>query len=112
VKIDKGLPGLRPGMTADVEILVTELQNVLSVPVSAVYRFDGKDHVAVKSPDGRFSWREVTLGLTNDKVVEVKDGLKSGEQVSVNPLAAMGEETSRTRSEPPTPPAAAPERPK
>ena len=51
VTIDKGLPGLRPGMSAQVEILVTELDNVLSVPVQAIIEFKGKDHVAVKTAD-------------------------------------------------------------
>ena len=31
VPIDKGVPGLRPGMTAEVTILITELSDVLSV---------------------------------------------------------------------------------
>ena len=52
VRIDQPLPGLGPGMTAEVEILVSELDNVLSVPVEAVVHYDDKDHVAVKKPDG------------------------------------------------------------
>ena len=36
VRIDNPIPGLRPGMTAQAEILVTELDDVLSVPISAV----------------------------------------------------------------------------
>src|SRR6185437_9264746 len=50
VTIEKGLPGLRPGMTAQVEILVTELDNVLSVPVQAVLEYKDENHVAVKGP--------------------------------------------------------------
>ena len=63
VELEKAPPGLRPGMTAQVEILVTELDNVLSVPIQAVLTFDDKAHVAVKKPDGGFEWREVTLGV-------------------------------------------------
>ena len=76
VPIDKGVPGLRPGMTAEVEILITELDDVLSVPVQAVLEFKGKDHVTVRTPDGDIEWREVTLGITNDTHVEVKEGLR------------------------------------
>src|SRR3954470_2239738 len=60
--VEKVLPDLRPGMTAEVEILVTELDNVLSVPIQALLLFDDKTHVAVKKPDGGIEWREVTLG--------------------------------------------------
>ena len=51
-KIDHPLPGLRPGMTAQVEIMVSELDNVISVPVAAVVQYNGKDHLAVKKADG------------------------------------------------------------
>ncbi|MCA1686412.1 MAG: efflux RND transporter periplasmic adaptor subunit, partial [Planctomycetia bacterium] len=104
VTIEGGLPGLRPGMTAQVEILVRELDNVLSVPVEAVVRYDGKDHVAVKTPDGAIAWREVTLGLSNDARVEVKGGLKSGETVALEPLPLLSEEQKRKVSQPPSGP--------
>jgi HlyD family secretion protein len=94
VTVEKGLPGLKPGMTAQVEILITELENVLSIPVQAVLQYSNKDHIAVKTPDG-FSWREVTLGISNDKLVEVKKGLMSGDVVALNPIALMSEEEKR-----------------
>src|SRR5262249_43483022 len=40
VRIHNPPPGLRPGMTAQVEILVTEVDNALSVPIGAVIRLD------------------------------------------------------------------------
>ena len=91
VTIEKGLPGLRPGMSAQVEILVTELENVLSVPVQAILQYGNKDHVSVRTADG-YVWRDVTLGISNDKLVEVKKGLKSGETVALNPIALMSED--------------------
>jgi HlyD family secretion protein len=94
VTIEKGLTGLRPGMSAQIEILVTELENVLDVPVQAVLEYGGKDHVAVKNPNG-YEWRDVALGISNDKLVEVKKGLKSGEVVALNPIALMSEEEKR-----------------
>ncbi|GAC1470529.1 MAG: hypothetical protein NVSMB9_15720 [Isosphaeraceae bacterium] len=94
VSIEKGLPGLRPGMTAQVEILVTERQDVLSVPVQAVLQFKGKDHIAVKSGDG-FQRKVVTLGISNDKLVEVRSGLKPGDFVALNPASLMTDEEKR-----------------
>src|SRR5205823_4391481 len=75
VAIEKGLSGLRPGMTAQVEILVANLPDVLSVPVMAVLQYKGKNHVAIKTADG-FVWRDVVLGQSNDRLVEVKSGVK------------------------------------
>ena len=93
VGIAKGkMEGLRPGMTAAVDIVIAELDNVLSVPVQAVVQYDKKDHVAVRTPGGRLEWREVTLGRTNEQAIEVKAGLKPGEAVVVEPGPLLTEE--------------------
>ncbi len=95
-------------MTAQVEILVNKLDNVLSVPVQAVVSYDGKDHLAVKKPGGDFEWRDVVLGISNEKHVEIKDGLKSGESVILGPVSSMSEEEKREKFGAPirpTPPA-------
>jgi HlyD family secretion protein len=102
VRIDRRLPGLRPGFTASVEISLAGRDNVLSVPVEAIVQYDDKDHVAVKKADGTFEWREVTLGISNERIVEVKQGIKSGEQVAIKPLALLTEQQQqKIRSSPP-----------
>jgi len=97
VTIDEPRSGLRPGLTAQVEIFGDERDNVLTVPVKAVLHFDGKDHVAVKKPEGGFDWREVTLGLSDETIVEIKQGLKSGDVVALDPLALMSEKEKRQK---------------
>ena len=108
VTITKGIPGLRPGMSARVEILIAALDDVLSVPVQAVVWYDDKDHVAVKTPDGGIVWREVILGRSNGKVVEVKEGLKSGEAVALEPAPLLSEEQRRKVAQPPRRPVGTP----
>ena len=81
---------------------------MLSVPVQAVVPFDGKDHLAMRKPDGGFEWRDVVLGLSNEKQVEIKEGLKSGESVFLDPVSLMSEEEKREKFGAPirpTPPA-------
>ncbi len=95
VTIDKGVSGLRPGMTAQVEILVANLDNVLSVPVQAVLQYKGKDHIAVRSGD-TYRFRDVVLGTTNDTHIEVREGVKAGELVAMNPTSLMSEEEKRS----------------
>jgi len=91
VKIEMGPASLRPGMTAQVEILIAELDNVLTVPIQALLHYDGKYQVAVKKTEGEFVWREVTLGLANDKLVEIKKGIERGEQVALDPRSLLTE---------------------
>ena len=102
VRIDDGPNGLRPGLSAEVEIPIIERDDVLSVPSAAVLHFDDKDHVAVKTPGG-FEWRDVALGEVNDASVEIKQGLKGGESVILNPAALMSEEERRSKFSAPTP---------
>jgi HlyD family secretion protein len=87
VKIDNAVPGLRPGMKTEVEFVVANRENALSVPVEAVLPFGGKDHVAVRKADGRIELREVSLGLSNDKFVEISQGIANADTVLLNPGA-------------------------
>ena len=91
VEIEKLRAGLRLGMAAHVEVVVSELNNVLCVPVEAVVRDAGKDQVAVKKSDGTFEWRDIRLGQSNQRFVVVKDGIKSGEFVATQPRAPLSE---------------------
>jgi multidrug efflux pump subunit AcrA (membrane-fusion protein) len=100
VKIETVVPGLLPGMSAVVEILVTQLANVLSVPVSAVLDRDGRAHLLVKKADGQVEWREVTLGVSNAKMVEVKQGLGSGDGVVTDPTALKSEKEKLEQLDP------------
>lgn len=90
VRIDGDQTDLRPGMTAQVEILVASLKNVLSVPVQAVVEQGGKFFCWVMADD-QPQQRPVVLGLSNSKVIEIKDGLVEGELVVLNPLATIPE---------------------
>ncbi|CAN5909502.1 hypothetical protein BH23PLA1_BH23PLA1_16730 [soil metagenome] len=84
---------LRPGMTSEVEVLIARLENVLSVPVQSVIEFNNKHHVWVYA-DRETGWerREVELGMTNSKYIEIKDGLNEAEVVTLDPRAVMTEE--------------------
>ncbi len=94
VRIDQPLSGLKPGMTAQVEILVDRKTNVLTVPVLAVLQFHGKDHVT-KKVDDRFVQTDVELGVSNEKYVEVLKGLNEGDVVAMSPMSLMTDEEKR-----------------
>jgi RND family efflux transporter MFP subunit len=96
IELDQPRQELRPGMTADLEILVDRRDNVLSVPVSAVISQRGRTLVAVKKKNAKtYETRDVTLGITNDAYVEITRGLDPGDQVAVNPRNSMSAEDLR-----------------
>jgi RND family efflux transporter MFP subunit len=76
---------LRPGMTASAEIVTDERDDAIGVPYGALIAYDGKYNVALKRPDGRIEWRDVVLGAAGDEIVEIKEGLRDGDQVILDP---------------------------
>jgi RND family efflux transporter MFP subunit len=92
VRFEKPTPMLRPGMTAAVEILIDELEGVLTVPVQAVMSLGGNYLVAVEKHDGKFEWRQVTLGAANDNFVEVMEGLKADERIRCDAIGSLSPE--------------------
>jgi len=79
---------LKPGMSAEVTVRVQERKDVLRCPVQAVVHKRGRPIVYVKTGKG-IEARELRLGAINDVYVEVMDGLKEGEQVSLDPNSQM-----------------------
>lgn len=74
--------GLRPGIQAEIEILIEHLENVLTIPIDAVEVEKEQRFCYVNSPTGPVK-RNITLGAAGRSKVVVKDGLKAGETVLV-----------------------------
>ncbi len=68
---------LRPGMTAEVEILIDNLNDVLAVPVQAVAEHRRKHFVYIRTATGIRN-QEVEIGQTNNRLIEVTSGLSAG----------------------------------
>ena len=79
---------LRPGMTAEVEILIAHLKNVTTLPVASVVERRGKYMAWVQEDKGPQP-RPLLIGLSNDEFVEVKDGVAVGDKALLNPRAVV-----------------------
>jgi HlyD family secretion protein len=88
---------LRTGMSCMAEIIMTEYENAVYVPIQAVLRVEGKPTVYVKS--GRdFEPRKVETGLDNNRMIRIVRGLRAGEEVLlVPPLGEASVEPVLTR---------------
>ena len=78
--------GLKPGMSAVVDVILAKHEEVLTIPVASI----------VEAQDGFFCWLETAVGAeqrmlrlgdTNDEFSVVLDGLVEGDRVILNPLA-------------------------
>jgi len=72
-------PIVRPGMGAEVNIVVAKKENVLLVPNSAIKESDEGKMVYVLS-ENQIASVPVALGISNGEVTEVVKGLKEGDQ--------------------------------
>ena len=73
---------VRPGMTALVAIPIASAENVLAVPLAAVFSEGGERFVFVKEED-KFEKRNVVVGVADYSFAEVQAGLEPGEVVSL-----------------------------
>ena len=80
VLVDEELPILKPGVSANVEIIITNLTKVLSVPIQTVARLDGQNVCFIKK-GMRVTPVPVTTGWFNDAFVEITAGLKEGDRL-------------------------------
>ncbi|WP_165250915.1 efflux RND transporter periplasmic adaptor subunit [Paludisphaera soli] len=94
VTIDGSMTQLRPGMMAKVEILVSEAEDLLAVPMKAVLQVGPENFVYVSTPDG-MRRRAVRLGASNAELIEVVEGLQEGDVVSLDPVKLMSEREKR-----------------
>jgi len=85
------LKTLRPGLTAQVEILVDNRDNVLQIPVQSVVAIGGRTFAFVLTENGPVR-RDLMVGSSNQSHVEVKDGVQAGERVVLNPRTRFAPE--------------------
>lgn len=89
---------IRPGMSCDVELVKETYDDALYVPVQCVVRVDGVPKVYVRQGDG-FEPRIVRVGLDNNRMIHVLEGVRVGEEVMLAP--PVKEEKSELLDNPP-----------
>jgi multidrug efflux pump subunit AcrA (membrane-fusion protein) len=80
------VPGLKPGMSAEVDVILAQYENVLTIPVAAVVETSQGNSCWVKTAAGA-KRRSLQLGDTNDVFTIVQAGLQEGDEVFLHPLA-------------------------
>jgi HlyD family secretion protein len=73
---------IRPGMTADLDIIIAEAESVICIPKHAVINREGKTIVNIKKED-KFVPQEVITGVEDDVKIEIKSGLSEGDALMI-----------------------------
>lgn len=77
----KGSEQLKPGMQAKGFIDAGSAEGVLLVPLEGVFEEEGKTMVEILDENETPKLVPVKLGLMNDRIAEIKEGLKEGDKI-------------------------------
>jgi HlyD family secretion protein len=84
ILITSKLPDVKPGVSASAEIVVTNLQDVVTVPMQAVTTRNGRPVVYVAQ--GRTSSPvPVEVGMYNTRFIQINSGIQEGDRVLLAP---------------------------
>jgi multidrug resistance efflux pump len=88
---------LRPGLLADVEIVVEKIPNALHVPAQAVFTKGGKFTIFVQQKNGKFEPREVQLIKQSESMMVLAGGVQPGEVIAMaDPSANKADKNAKT----------------
>jgi len=79
-KLDNPEGKLRPGMFANVRLILSERARAMTIPEEALVPL-GTDQYVFKVVEGKVQRVQVKIGLRRDAKVEVTEGLRPGDDV-------------------------------
>jgi HlyD family secretion protein len=81
---------LRAGYSANADIIIEQVENVITIPERVISMKDGKNIIEVPGDEpGSRVEKEVELGLSDAITVAVKDGLSEGDKVYERPVRTL-----------------------
>ncbi|MFA5292114.1 MAG: efflux transporter periplasmic adaptor subunit [Phycisphaerae bacterium] len=90
-------PALKTGMSCQAEIIVKQYEDAFYIPLQAVTKI-GADYTVYVKNGKKFEPKQVKIGLDNNKVIHILDGLKAGETILLNPPLKSTSGVSQSRS--------------
>ncbi len=73
---------LLPGLTISCKIKISEIKDVLYVPIESIFKDQGNEFVYVKTSSG-FKRKDIKIGPVNTDFVVVKGGLEENEELAL-----------------------------
>jgi len=87
VNLPEKLNNVYPGMLVKVAFTTDDTKRLM-IPRNSLVQRSEVSAVYVVNPDGKVKMRQVRIGYTNDKEIEILAGLDAGETIALDPVAA------------------------
>ena len=81
---------IKPGMTAQVTIVVEKADDAVTVPSTAISSRGTSANVTVQNAAGKKVQRTLTIGLRGDQSIQITSGLAAGEKIVVSTTTSTG----------------------
>ncbi len=85
VWINERLSDLKPGVSGRAEIVVTNLSDVVTVPIQCVTTIGNEQVCFVRSGSDNLAV-PVEVGMFNDSMIEIRSGVNPGDEVLLSPI--------------------------
>ncbi len=72
------------GMSASLDIITSNLEGIIHIPIQSVREEDGRQYVDILLEDGSTKRMEVETGIFNYDFIEIRSGLSEGDMVIVS----------------------------
>lgn len=82
IRIDNFERNIKPGMFAEVEVVLSRRENAVSVPAGSVFVRNGQEGVFLVE-NSRAVFREVEKGIDDGEYLEIIEGLEPGQELVV-----------------------------
>jgi len=82
IRLDESDPGLKPAMTSNNEIIVSNLEDVISVPIHSVFTNDSGKYVWLKQ-GGKMIQQDVITGPENEESIVITKGIEEGDRIAI-----------------------------
>ncbi|MBG0861191.1 MAG: HlyD family efflux transporter periplasmic adaptor subunit, partial [Bacteroidales bacterium] len=97
IRIDGQSKTLLPGLTVSCKIIVSEIHDVLFIPLESLFNEQGIDYVYVKSGSG-FKRRDIKTGAVNNDYAIVTEGIIENDIIALSNPFIKKEEMLEKRS--------------
>lgn len=84
IRLDGENQRLKPGMSAEARVVFERRQGVLWLPAVAVVGKGKERYCYVRDGQDKLELRNLALGVQGDQTVEIREGLREGDQVLLN----------------------------
>src|SRR5262249_33213025 len=91
---------LKPGMTAEIEILIDRLNDVLQAPLQSFVERGGR-HFAWAHEHGKLVRKEVKVGKSNEQMMQIVEGLSEGDKLVQTPRTVLVKEIAQLEQDVP-----------